>query len=52
MSVLTDPRFFNFFIMGLYALNSVRWLVEGEGWKAVYWAAALLITASVTFDPR
>jgi hypothetical protein len=30
MRVLTDPRLFNYVIMGLYALNAARWALEGK----------------------
>jgi hypothetical protein len=49
MSLLFDPRIFNFVIMGLYACNIVRWALHGSYVDAFYWASALGITATVTF---
>lgn len=49
MNIFTDPRLFNFVIMGLYAANIVRWAYEGKPVDALYWTGALLITATVTF---
>jgi hypothetical protein len=49
MSVLLDPRFFNFVIMSLYALNIGRWTISGYLWAAGYWMAALGITICATF---
>ena len=46
---LVDPRLFNFLIMGLYALNVVRWAWAGNWADALYWLSALGITATVTF---
>jgi hypothetical protein len=49
MSILFDPKFFNYTIMLLYGLNAGRWAIEGS-WKDVfYWIGALWITAAVTF---
>ena len=49
MSLLLDPRIFNFVIMALYGLNVVRWLSAGSYVDALYWTSALGITATVTF---
>lgn len=49
MSLLFDPRIFNFVIMSLYVLNGVNWLVRKEYGQASYWLGAFWITASVTF---
>lgn len=49
MAWLFDPRIFNFLIMGLYALNVIRWGVAGKPADAIYWAGALWITAAVTW---
>ena len=47
-----DPRIFNFVIMGLYALNAVRWAWAGKWGDAAYWCGALWITLAVTFGYR
>ena len=49
MSILLDPRLFNFVIMTLYGLNIARWAFAGNFWAATYWMAALLITICATF---
>ena len=52
MSVLADPRIFNFVIMCLYALNAVRWALNGSWGDALYWMGALWITCAVTWGYR
>lgn len=47
--ILLDPRVFNFAILGLYALNVVRWAIEGRIADVCYWLSAFGITATVTF---
>lgn len=49
MSVLLDPRLFNFVIMTLYGLNIARWSVAGNFWAAGYWSCALGLTVIITF---
>ena len=49
MTLLTDPRIFNYTIMILYGLNIIRWGVAGSLADACYWASALGITLTVTF---
>ena len=49
MTVLTDPKIFNYVIMSLYALNAARWAVSGSWADTVYWAGALWITCAVTW---
>ena len=49
MSVLFDPKVFNYLIMALYALNAGRWAWEGKWADVSYWLCALGITATVTF---
>ena len=49
MTWLADPRIFNFVIMGLYALNVIRWAIAGKPADALYWLSALGITATVTW---
>jgi hypothetical protein len=52
MRALTDPRLFNYVIMGLYALNAVRWALAGKPADVCYWLSALGITLTVTFGYR
>lgn len=49
MNIISDPKAFNYLIMVLYMLNSIRWLVHGNYADACYWLSALAITATVTF---
>lgn len=49
MTLLTDPRAFNFLIMALYFLNACRWFAAGSIADCCYWLSALAITATVTF---
>lgn len=49
MSMLTDPKAFNYLIMALYLLNAVRWGFAGSVADVFYWISALAITATVTF---
>lgn len=52
MNLIGDPRIFNFVIMGLYALNALRWALHGNWADAAYWCSALSITATVTWGYR
>lgn len=50
VSVLwTDPKVFNYLILSLYLLNSLRWGIAGSWGDCLYWAAAFQITAAVTW---
>lgn len=49
MKYLLDPKIFNYVIMCLYLLNSVRWFFNGSYADVCYWLSALAITATVTF---
>lgn len=49
MNILSDPKIFNYVIMGLYALNACRWAVARKPADVCYWLSALAITATVTF---
>jgi hypothetical protein len=49
MSLLLDPKIFNYVILILYGLNVVRWTVAGSWTDAMYWIGAFWITAVVTF---
>lgn len=52
MSILLDPKVFNYLIMCLYLLNAGRWAIHGSGADTCYWLSALAITATVTFGYR
>ena len=47
--LLKDPKFFNYVIIVLYALNAGRWAYEGKIADTCYWLSALAITLTVTF---
>ena len=49
MTFLLDPKFFNYLIMSLYVVNSLRWTAHGSWADAGYWACAFGITACVTW---
>jgi uncharacterized YccA/Bax inhibitor family protein len=49
MSILLDPKIFNYIIMGLYALNMAQFVVRGFYPDSAYWFFALGITATVTW---
>ncbi len=49
MSILLDPKIFNYVIMALYALNCARWALHGGWADTFYWLCALGITATVTW---
>ena len=49
MTILSDPRLFNFIIMALYAGAVIRWSVAANFWAAGYWACALGLTLIITF---
>jgi hypothetical protein len=46
---LLDPKFFNYLIMLLYLLNSLRWACAGKWADTCYWLSAFAITATVTW---
>ena len=48
-TLLTDPKVFNYLIMGLYFLNACRWAASRQWADTCYWLSALAITATVTF---
>lgn len=49
LSFLLSPKVFNYLILSLYLLNSVRWAFAGSWGDCLYWAAAFQITAAVTW---
>ncbi len=53
MSIIFDPKIFNYLIMTLYVLNAGRWLFDGASTgnyaDTCYWLSAFAITATVTF---
>lgn len=49
MNLITDPKAFNYLIMVLYFMNSIRWACAGNYADVCYWLSAFAITATVTF---
>jgi hypothetical protein len=49
MSILLDPKIFNYVILVLYGMNVIRWLWHGSIADVCYWLSAAAITATVTF---
>lgn len=47
--LLLDPKVFNYVILVLYLLNSVRWAFARRIADVCYWLSAAAITATVTF---
>jgi hypothetical protein len=49
-SVLSSPKFFPSLLIALDLCAACRWAFEpGEWRRCVYWAAAAILTASVTW---
>ena len=49
MSLVTDPKIFNYTILVLYMLNVARWTYQRSLADACYWLSAAAITATVSF---
>jgi hypothetical protein len=49
MSILRDPRFFNFVIIGLFLCSAIRWAFARDWPNAIYWAAGAVINCAVTW---
>jgi hypothetical protein len=49
MKLLLDPKFFNYVIMTLYGVNSLRWAINGSWADVIYWMSALSLVLVVTF---
>ena len=49
VSLLQDPRLFNFIIMALYFSAACWWAFHGKWVDTFYWLSALAITLTVTF---
>jgi hypothetical protein len=49
MTLLWDPKVFNYLIMILYVLNAGRWALSGKWADMCYWLSAFAITATVTW---
>lgn len=49
MRMLTDPKLFNYLILLLYILASMRWAYQRSWWDMVYWAGAAVLQVVITF---
>lgn len=49
MNLWQDPKLFNYFILTVYAITSLRWAVKGSWADMFYWMFAFGITATVTW---
>lgn len=49
MKLLLDPKIFNYVILFLYFLNTLRWAHARSLADVCYWISAFCITATVTF---
>jgi hypothetical protein len=49
MAWLTDPKLFNYVILALYTLSSMRHFAARDVGQGCYWLSAFAITATVTF---
>jgi len=49
LKFILEPKFFNYLILVLYALNAGRWALERNWADVCYWLSAWAITATVTF---
>jgi hypothetical protein len=49
MTLLLDPKLFNYIIMTLYTCACLWWAAHGSWTDAAYWFFALGITATVTW---
>lgn len=45
----SQPRLFNYVIMGMYVINSAWWASHGKWADVCYWMSAAAITATVTW---
>lgn len=48
-SLWRDPAALNYVLIAIYILNTLRWAAARSWWDVLYWIAAAMITASVTF---
>ena len=49
MSLLLDPKVFNYLIMAMYVTNATRWAAYHSWADVCYWLSAFAITATVTW---
>lgn len=49
MTLLSDPKIFNYVILILFLCSTVRWIVAGSWGDALYWFSSFLINVAVTW---
>lgn len=49
MTLLLDPKLFNYLILLLFAFATVRWGIEGKWADTLYWACAFGLNVAVTW---
>lgn len=47
MSILFDPKVFNYVIIALYGIASIRWLIDKDYLQAIYFFTAMVLTITV-----
>ncbi len=47
ITILKDPRTFNWFVVAIYTLAMIRWLVARNWPQVLYWLGAIIINAGV-----
>lgn len=52
MSILHDPKLFNYFIMSIYLCAAAWWAWHRSPADVCYWLSACAITATVTWGYR
>lgn len=48
-AIVTNPRFFPTILIALDVAAAVVWYTHGDYRKVVYWAAAAVLTVTVTY---
>lgn len=46
---MSDPRIFNYVILGMFCVAAVRWAIAGHWGQTLYWASSAALTVAVTW---
>jgi hypothetical protein len=46
---INDPRFFSAVIVVLFAMATIRWIIEGNLRQSLYWGGGFILNFAVTF---
>ncbi len=49
LTFLLDPVIFNYIILALYTLATIRWIVAGNVFQSIYWFGATVMMVGITF---